>query len=169
MAEGVPGLRAELHGGRWQLTGMADGDLVNGYLSYLADRGFSAQTVRAYAFDLLAFSRWLAAEEIALGEVTTDVMLRFLAYCRRAPLLGRPGGNVYSIRDGRSAGYAPATVNRRLAAVSGLFGYWAMRDPAAPNPVPRGAAARRAATGVLDHPSLDDRALVIDQAHPVHG
>src|SRR6266496_4252265 len=147
MAEGKPMLRAELRGGRWQLTGVADCDLINGYLSSLADRGFSAQTVRAYAFDLLAFSRWLAAEEIALGEVTTDAMLRFLAYCRRAPLPGRPGGNVYSIRDGRSEGYAPATINRRLAAVSGLFGYWAMRDPAAPNPVPRSAAARRAAGG----------------------
>ena len=36
---------------------------------------------------------------------------------------------------------------RRLAAVSGLFSFWAMRDPAAPSPVPRGAAARRAAAG----------------------
>ena len=70
-----------------------------------------------------------------------------LAYCRRAPLPGRAGGNVYSIRDGRNAGYAPATINRRLAAVSGLFGYWAMRDPAAPGPVPRRAEARRAAAG----------------------
>jgi hypothetical protein len=52
--------------------------------------------------------------------------------CRRALLPGRAGGNVYSIRDGRNVGYAPATINRRLAAVSGLFGYGAMRDPAAP-------------------------------------
>jgi len=35
----------------------------------------------------------------------------------------------------------------RLAAVSGLFGYWAMRDPAAPSPVPRRAEARGAAAG----------------------
>ena len=147
MTEGEPGLRAELRDGRWHLAGAAGGELINSYLGYLADRGFSVHTVRAYAFDLLAFARWLAGEELALSGVTTDVMLRFLAWCRTAPLPGRPGGNVYSIRDGRSAGYAAATINRRLAAVAGLFGYWAMRDPAAPSPLPRGAAARRAAAG----------------------
>ena len=46
-----------------------------------------------------------------------------------------------------AAGYAPATINRRLAAISGLFDFRAMRDPAAASPVPRGAAARRAAAG----------------------
>jgi site-specific recombinase XerD len=141
------GLRAEERCGRWQLAGGADLGLVNDYLGYLADRGFSPRTVRAYAFDLLAFARWLAGEQLVLCDVTTDVMLRFLADCRAAQLPGRPGGNVYSIRDGRNAGYAPATINRRLAAISGLFGYWAMRDPAAPNPVPRRAEARRSAAG----------------------
>ena len=91
MTEQEPGLRAELRDGRWRLAGAADGELINGYLGYLADRGFSAHTVRAYAFDLLAFARWLAAEGITLAGVTTDVMLRFLAWCRTAPLPGRPG------------------------------------------------------------------------------
>lgn len=45
-------------------TGMG---LINDYLDYLADRGYPPQTVRAYAFDLLAFARWLAAERLALG------------------------------------------------------------------------------------------------------
>ena len=49
--------------------------------------------------------------------------------------------------DGRDVGYAAATISRRLAAVSGLFGYGAMRDPAAPGPIPRRAGARRAAAG----------------------
>jgi site-specific recombinase XerD len=42
---------------------------------------------------------------------------------------------------------AAATVNRRLAAVSGLFTFRTMRDPTAPNPMPKGPAARRAAPG----------------------
>src|SRR5215471_8731156 len=131
-----PGLRAEQSGdGRWRLAGGPGLELVNDYLGYLADRGYSPHTVRGYALDLLGFARWLAAERLGLAEVSTDVVLRYLAYCRRVPLPGRPGGNVYSIRDGRSTGYAPASINRRLAAVSGLFGYWAMRDPAAPHPV----------------------------------
>ena len=47
-------------------------------------------------------------------------------------------------------GLAAATVNRRLAAVSGLFTFRAMRDPAASNPMPTGAAARRVAPGQRD-------------------
>ena len=44
--------------------------LVNEYLGYLADRRYSPRTVRAYAFDLLAFCRWLLAEGVALADVT---------------------------------------------------------------------------------------------------
>ncbi|ORB98643.1 integrase, partial [Mycobacterium persicum] len=122
-------------------------ELINDYLGYLADRNYSPRTVRAYAFDLLAFARWLVVEQLALAEVTTEVLLRFLAFCRSAVPPGRPGGNVYSIRDGRSSGYAATTINRRLAAISGLFSYRQMRDGAATSPVPHGPAARRATAG----------------------
>ena len=134
--------------GGWALTGAGvEGfGLVNDYLGYLADRRYSPRTVRAYAFDLLAFARWLLVEDVALDEVSTDVLLRYLAACRQAVLPGQVE-NVFSIRDGRSTGYAPATVNRRLAAISGLFGFRALRDPEAGNPVPRGKEARRAASG----------------------
>ena len=43
----------------------SDSELVNEYLSYLADRNYSPQTVRVYGFALLAFCRWLASEDIA--------------------------------------------------------------------------------------------------------
>jgi len=145
----IPELRAEQRAGDWALTGPgADRfGLVNDYLGYLADRGSSPRTIRSYAFDLLHLARWLLAECLDLGQVTTDVLLRYLAACRTQALPGRPGGNVYSIRDGRNAGYAPATINRRLAAVSGLFAYRSMREPDAPNPVPRDAKAQAAAKG----------------------
>ena len=133
--------------GRWMDPRLAEFSLANEYLSYLADRRYSPRTVRAYAFDLLHFCRWLMAEGTALDAVSTDTLLRFLAECREAMLPGQHGGNVVDLHSGRSVGYAPATVNRRMAAISGLFTFRAMRDPTAQNPVPRGAAARRTAKG----------------------
>jgi site-specific recombinase XerD len=133
----------------WRLEGpeARSFSLINEYLEYLVDRAYSPRTVEAYAFDLLSFARWLLSEKVALDAVNTDVTVRYLAACRRAPVRGRPGGNVYSIRDGRNEGFAPRTVNRRLAAISGLFGYRQMLDPEARNPVPRGKEARRATNG----------------------
>lgn len=142
-------LRAEHRDGRWSLVGPGADGLgdVNDFLGYLADRGYSPATVRSYAYDLLAFARWLAGEQLALEQVRVDVLLRFLTFCRTAAMPDQPGGNVIPIRSGRAAGYAPATVNRRMAAISGLFSFREMRDPAAVNPVPRGGATRPRAGG----------------------
>lgn len=146
---GSDGFRVEALDGGWWIEGPDARalELINAFLGHLADRRYSPRTVRAYAFDLLHFVRWLASEGIAPDAVTTDVLLRFLAACRGAMLPGRPGGNVYSIRDGRNAGYAPATVNRRLAAISGLYAFRALRDPGLTSPMPRGREARIAARG----------------------
>jgi site-specific recombinase XerD len=145
-------VHAEQRAGGWALAGRgaAGFGLVNDYLGYLADRRYSPRTVRAYAFDLLHFVRWLLGECLRLEQVTTEALLRYLAACRAQTLAGRParrGDNVFSIRDGRNAGLAPATINRRLAAIAGLFAYRALRDPAAPNPVPAGRQARAVARG----------------------
>jgi site-specific recombinase XerD len=123
--------------------------LINDYLDYLVDRAYSPHSVEAYAFDLLTFARWPESEHLALDAVTTDSLVRYLAACRKAPVRRRPGGNEYSIRDGRNAGFAPSTINRRLAAISGLFSYRQMLDPSARGPVPRGKEARWAASGEL--------------------
>ena len=77
-------LRLDRIAGGWALAG-AEVDrfaLVNEYLSYLSDRNYSPQTVRAYGFSLLAFCRWLTGEDIELDAVDTDVLLR---YPRRVP------------------------------------------------------------------------------------
>jgi Phage integrase, N-terminal SAM-like domain len=132
--------------GVWRLHGSAAGEvgLVNEFLGYLADRNFSPRTCRAYAYDLLALTRWLVAEDIALVDVDVEVMLRFLTACREATPRGRPGGNVYSIRDGRNTGYAPATINRRLAAISSLFAFREMREPGSHSPMPPGPSRANA-------------------------
>src|ERR1039457_5961416 len=121
MSTGDCSLRLEQRDGDWVLAGSgADRfGLVNEYLGYLADRNYSPRTIRSYGFDLLAFCRWLAAERIELAEVTTGVMLRFLAACRQARVPGRSGPNVITLGGRRMDQYAATTVNHRLAAISG--------------------------------------------------
>jgi site-specific recombinase XerD len=139
------GLRLEERDGGWALAGPIASrfGLVDEYLGYLADRNYSSKTVRAYGYDLLAFCRWLVVEELPLAEVSTEVLLRFLRACREATIPGRPGAE------------RGATINRRLAAVSGLFTFAAMRDPGVVNPVPKGREARWLVpgerTGMLAH------------------
>jgi integrase/recombinase XerD len=143
-------LRLEGGDDGWALAGPGSAGfvLVSEYLAHLGDRNYSPKTVRAYGFDLLAFCRWLAGEDIALAAVTTDVLLRFLSACREARVAGRPGGpNVVTLGGRRLDQYAAATINRRLAAISGLFAFASMRDPGVRNPVPKGRDARWAAHG----------------------
>lgn len=116
--------------------------LVDEYLAYLADRNYSPKTVRAYGYDLLAFCRWLMVEQQSLTGVSTEVLLRFLHACREAKVAGRPGPNVVRLSGRRMDQYAATTINRQLAAISGLFTFAAMRDPQVTNPVPKGREAR---------------------------
>jgi len=132
-------LRLEEHDSGWRLAGAAAAcfGLANDYLAYLGDRNYSPRTVRAYGFDLLALCRWLHGQGQMLETVTTDVLLAFLAACRQARLPGRPGPNVVSIGGERLDGYAATTINHRLAAITGLYGFRSMRDPATPTQCPR--------------------------------
>jgi site-specific recombinase XerD len=144
------GLQLDRAGRGWVLIGDETDQfgLVNDYLAYLADRNYSPRTIRSYGYALLAFCRWLAPEGLALSAVKTDVMLRFLAACRAERVPGRLGGDNVVRLDGRRAdALAPATMNLRLAAVSGLFGFWSLRDPDVKNPVPKGPELRRLAPG----------------------
>ena len=63
--------------GEFVLSGpsAAEFDVVNDYLAYLRDRRYSPRTVRAYAFDLLHFCRWLSAEGTAIDAVSTVGMM----------------------------------------------------------------------------------------------
>jgi site-specific recombinase XerD len=172
MSIAVEELRVERREDGWVLAGACfDGlELVNDFLGYLADRNYATLTVRAYAFDLLHFARWMAGEHLSLEAVDTGVLLRYLAACRVQLLPRQHGGNVLSIRDGRSAGYAPRTVNRRLTTLSGLFTFREMRDPAARNPVPRGREAGRTArgqrSGLLGHLATPTRRSALRLREP---
>jgi integrase/recombinase XerD len=143
------GLRLEERDGGWVLAGLVASRfvLVDEYLAYLADRNYSPKTVRAYGYDLLAFCRWLAAEDVPLVEVTTEVLLKWLRACREARVPGRPGPNVVALSGRRMDQYAATTINRRLAAISGLFTFASMQDPDAKNPVPKGREARWRVSG----------------------
>jgi integrase/recombinase XerD len=142
-------LRLVEHDASWVLAGSAAVrfELVDDYLGYLLDRNYSAKTVRAYGYDLLAFCRWLDTEDVELAAVTTEVLLRFLRACREAKVPGRPGPNVVRLSGRRMDRYAATTINRRLAAISGLFTFAAMRDPSSKNPVPKGREARWRTSG----------------------
>lgn len=142
-------LRLEERDDGWALAGdvAARFGLVDEYLAHLLDRNYSPKTVRAYGYDLLAFCRWLTGQDLGLEQVTTETLLLFLRACREATVPGRPGPNVVTMTGQRLDRYAATTINRRLAAISGLFTFAGLRDPDAQNPVPKGRAARRLVAG----------------------
>lgn len=109
---------------------------VDDFLEFAAARA-RPNTVRAYAHDLKVFFGVVAKDP---GDVVPADVLAFVASQRRA----RPGAeNVLRISDG-SGGLSAATVRRRLAAVSSLYGYLLARGDVSSNPVPRGLPTRRA-------------------------
>lgn len=155
--DAMAALRLEQRGEGWGLAGEGADRfrLVDEYLSHLLDRNYSRATVRSYGYDLLAFCRWLSDGDLDLAAVTTADVLDFLRACREARVPGRPGPNVVTMTGQRLDRYAASTINRRLAAVSGMFAFAGLRSPGRANPVPRGRDARWTApgerTGLLAH------------------
>src|SRR5207253_8543780 len=83
---------------------------------------FSSATVRAYAYDLLNFLRFLAGRDARLADVVATDLFDYLAWQQRPA--GTGGQAVVRLGAGRGA--APATMNRRIAAVRGLFEFAVM-------------------------------------------
>lgn len=145
------------HDGRHGL----DGDdpiteVANRFLSHLQTRGFSPGTIRGYAFDLLNFSRFLAGRGASLADVVPTDLFDYLDWQARpkasASASASAGAKVIRLGDRRGA--APATMNRRIAAVRGLFEYAVMAGLRADNPVPaarRSTGLRPKARGMLGH------------------
>ncbi|RHW28423.1 integrase [Nocardioides immobilis] len=120
----------------------------NEFLAHLRARAFSPATVRAYAFDLVNFARFLNERDVALGSVEPmDVFAWVDWQGARTPASGK----VVRLAP-RSA--APATINRRVAAVRAFFEFLVMSKVCAVNPVPaprRGQGLRPTARGMLGH------------------
>jgi site-specific recombinase XerD len=111
--------------------------LVDQFLEFASGRA-RPNTVRAYAHDLKTFFTIVAKDPV---EIRAADVFGFVNAQRRA----RAGAeNVVRISDGGS-GLSNATVRRRLAAVSALYGYLITRGDAGveTNPVPRGLPTRR--------------------------
>ena len=108
--------------------------LLDEYLRFVAARA-RHNTVLAQAFDLKVF---FSVVDKGVREVTTADVLAFVE-AQRSPRLGP---NVVRLSDGET-GLAASTIKRRLASLSGLFGYLTARGLVSANPVPRGLATRR--------------------------
>jgi integrase/recombinase XerC len=120
-------------------------ELANSYLAHLTARGFAVATVRGYAFDLLNFSRFLRDRDLAPGNVAPSDLFDWLQWQSEMPT-SPMDGKVVKIHTRRGA--SPATMNRRVAAVRGLFEYSVITGLRDDNPVPPG----RRATGLRARP-----------------
>ncbi len=136
--------------GQCRLTGWEDQDVANRFLDHLAGRSFAAATIRAYAYDVLCFARFCQGSGLRLSQVVPVDVFDWVAAQSEG---GRPrSGNVVTMV--RHAGAAPASVNRRVAALRALFEYLVMCGDLADNPVPaprRGQGLRAKSRGVLGH------------------
>jgi len=145
------GLAVTYESGGHRLDG--DGPITemgNRFLGHLGSRGFSPATVRGYAYDLLNFSRFLADRRLELADVVASDVFAWLDWQAKRPAVGP--SNVVALSDHR--GPAPATVNRRVAAVRGLFEYVVICGARADNPVPAGrrsSGTRATRGGLLAH------------------
>jgi site-specific recombinase XerD len=127
-----------------------DVELANQYLAHLGSRAFSSATIRAYAYDLLNFLRFLDERPAQLGDVVATDLFDYLTWQQRP---GSAAGRRV-VRLAARRGAAPATMNRRVAAVRGLFEFAVTIGARADNPVPaarRSSGLRTKQRGLLGH------------------
>lgn len=108
--------------------------LVDAYLVFVAARA-RPNTVLATAYDLKVAFTVLGKDPV---EVTVRDVLAFIE-AQRAP---RRGDNVVRLADAE-VGLSARTIKRRLASLSGLFGFLLACGDVMSNPVPTGLSARR--------------------------
>jgi integrase/recombinase XerC len=131
--------------GHWLVGPGDDVELVNRFLDHLGGRNFAAATCRAYAFDLLSFLRFAAEAGVTLADVCPTDVFDFLGWTFR------PEAGQVVVRLRREP--APATKNRRVAALRALFDYLVLAGIRPDNPVPAGRRVRAGdrRRGLLGH------------------
>jgi integrase/recombinase XerC len=110
-------MRVRLVDGAYRLDGDWDGlDAANEFLTHSAGRGFSAATVRAYAFDVANLVRFLTERGLTLSEVEPALVFDWIDWqgVRRS---GRRGGGWVALGcgiDGQPSGGGGARLVRVL-------------------------------------------------------
>ena len=123
--------RIGANGERHYVVGHA---LIDDFLEFVAARS-RPNTVKSYAHDLCVFFTVVKKDPLV---VTTKDVFGFVTAQRRP----RQATNVVRITDGE-AGLSAATIKRRLAAVSSLYGYLVTTGDVERNPVPKGISTHR--------------------------
>src|SRR6266508_5488934 len=134
----------------WRLEGSwPDAEVANRFLAHLATRAFSPATVRAYAYDLVNFGRFCVERGVRVVDAGPTDVFDYLEW-QSGPRPTR-GGRVVRLVARRPA---PATMNRRIAAVRALFEFVVLAGVRADSPVPsprRSSGLRARRRGLLGH------------------
>jgi integrase/recombinase XerC len=134
----------------WRLEGSwPDAEVANRFLAHLVVRAFSPATVQAYAYDLVNFGRFCVECGVRVVDAVPTDLFDYLEWQSSS----RPvrDGKVVRLAAGRPA---PATMNRRVAAVRALFEFAVLAGVRTDSPVPsprRSAGLRVPRRGVLGH------------------
>ena len=107
------------------------GPQVEGYRTWLADRGYTPQTVRNMLADLGRLGRWMSGEGLAAAELDEDAMVAFAVAWHaagRRRVLG-PRAMMPLLSYLREAGVTPAAKPPQTAvgALLGEYRMWLVR------------------------------------------
>jgi integrase/recombinase XerC len=134
----------------WRLEGSwPDAEVANRFLVHLATRAFSPATVRAYTDDLVDLGRFCVERGVGVADAVPTDFFDYLEWQGRPA--GPRGARVVPLAARRPAA---ATMNRRIAAVRGLFEFALLAGvrPDSPVPSPRRSSGLRAPRrGLLGH------------------
>jgi integrase/recombinase XerD len=104
-------------------------EIVSRFLRYASARGYSPNTIVAYAYDLVHLWSFLSAKNLGWEQFSAAGAVEFLSYLRALPSRrrGQARGPTLVADRGVSIppGLSPATVNRNMVAVASFYD-WAI-------------------------------------------